>query len=215
VGTFCIDSTEVTNAQYAAFVASSPSLAKLPSMCSGWKTTFTQNTPPPPGTDDYPAVYVDWCDAWAYCRWAGKRLCGRLGGGTLAQSGIGDVAQDEWYFACSNAGAFTYPYGGAYDASTCNGPERDASSVLPATSLPSCQGGVAGLFEMVGNADEWIDSCAASSTGPDAAVDNCERHSGSFVNPAGATQTCAFDRVAPRQSEDNDIGFRCCSDLAP
>lgn len=214
-GTFCIDSTEVTNAQYAAFLASSPSLASLPSMCSGWKTTFAQSTKPVLGTEDYPAVWVDWCDAWAYCAWAGKRLCGHLDGGTVATGALNNAAQDAWYAACSRNGAFTYPYGGAFDASACNGPENQTGTVLPASSFPNCVGGYAGLANMVGNADEWVDSCKTTSTGPDASVDSCGRRSGSWADPDGSVQTCTFIRYGPRQEEDFDIGFRCCSDIAP
>lgn len=215
VGAFCIDSTEVTNAQYAAFLASQPDASLFPPSCTGWKTTFKQSQPPPLGSDDYPAVWLDWCDAYAFCAWAGKRLCGRIGGGPLAPGGMNDIAQDEWYVACSNGGAYVYPYGGAFDASACNGPERDAGSVLPPTSVPGCTGGFPGLVEMVGNADEWIDSCQTSTTGPEAGADLCERRSGSFEDPDGSTQTCAFSRPGPRSKEDDDIGFRCCSDLAP
>jgi formylglycine-generating enzyme required for sulfatase activity len=213
--TFCIDSTEVTNAQYAAFIATNPSLAGLPPTCSGWKTTFAQSTKPLLGTEDYPAVFVDWCDAWAYCAWAGKRLCGRLDGGSLATTAMNDVTQDAWYVACSHNGAFTYPYGGAFDASVCNGPERDSGTVLPASAIPNCVGGYAGVANMVGNADEWIDSCKTSSSGPEAGADNCERRSGSWSDPDGSLQTCSFARTGPRQLEDDDIGFRCCSDIAP
>ena len=39
--------------------------------------------PPTAGQEDYPVVNVDWCDAASFCQWSGKRLCGRLGPGTL------------------------------------------------------------------------------------------------------------------------------------
>jgi formylglycine-generating enzyme required for sulfatase activity len=212
---FCIDSTEVTNAHYQTFLASAPDASLFPPTCTAWKSTFKQMVAPPPGSDDYPAVWVDWCDAYAYCAWAGKRLCGRIGGGPLAPGGMNDVAQDEWYAACSNVGANQFPYGNTFDPSACNGPERDAGSVLPPTSLPNCTGGVAGISQMVGNADEWIDSCASGMTGPEAGAVKCERRSGSWDNPAGTMQTCAFSRTGSRNEEDSDIGFRCCADLAP
>ena len=215
VGSYCIDSTEVTNAEYAAFLGSAPDASLFPPTCTGWKTTFAQSHAPQLGSDDYPAVWLDWCDAYAYCKWAGKRLCARIGGGPLPTGGMNDTNQDEWYVACSDKGAYTYPYGGAFDASICNGPERGAGSVLPSTSMPDCTGGVPGLHQMVGNADEWIDSCKTSSTGPEGGADPCERRSGSWEDPDGGLQTCTFARTGPRSQEDWDIGFRCCSDLAP
>ncbi len=216
-GAFCIDGTEVTNGQYASFLASAPDASLFPSTCSGWKTTFAQLKAPPLGSDDYPAVFVDWCDAYAYCKWAGKRLCGRLGsdGGALAPGGMNDIAQDEWYVACSNSGALAYPYGNTFDASACNVPERDAQAALPTVSVPNCKGALPGLLEMAGNADEWINSCESASNGPDAALDKCERRSGSFSDPPGAQQTCQFARTGARQMENDDIGFRCCADLTP
>jgi len=211
---FCIDSTEVTNAEYQAFVgATAIDAAAFPPTCVAWKTTLNPQKAPPPGSNDYPVVWIDWCDAYAYCAWAGKRLCGRIDGGALAPGGMNDVAQDEWYVACSNVGANVYPYGAVWDAGACNGPERDAGSVLPASSMPGCVGG--GIYDMVGNADEWIDSCLSASTGPEGGLDKCERRSGSWEDPDGSLQNCTFARIGSRNEEDLDIGFRCCSDLAP
>ena len=70
---FYIDKFEVTNAQYNEFISqtgypppyNSHDLAKPYNWSSG---TF------PPGTANYPVVLVSWEDAFAYARWAGKRL---------------------------------------------------------------------------------------------------------------------------------------------
>src|SRR5262249_39830790 len=76
-GRFCIDATEVTNAQYAAFLATNPQTSLQPARCTSWNGTYAgAYVGPLTGRDDYPVVGVTWCDAFAYCKWAGKRLCG-------------------------------------------------------------------------------------------------------------------------------------------
>ena len=76
-GTWCIDSTEVTRAQYGIFVASTDVGAlPEPAFCA-WNKSFLpydgwKDLP----HDDRPVTKVNWCDAYMYCAWAGKRLCG-------------------------------------------------------------------------------------------------------------------------------------------
>jgi hypothetical protein len=105
VGTHCIDSTEVTNTAYEAFVATIPGDAGAvdastqPSFCS-WNTdlnhidTFYDRTAPTYG--QLPVNGVDWCDAYAFCRWAGKRLCGGRDGGAAPFDAWNDPGQSQW-----------------------------------------------------------------------------------------------------------------------
>ena len=124
VGAQCVDSTEVTNAHYAQFLAAKvtpQSTTKSPAHCS-WNTTFTPSQGwPATGKDAYPVVYVDWCDALAYCQWAGKRLCGAVGGGALPYGDYADANKSQWLYACSGKGTKKYPYGDIYDGKACNG----------------------------------------------------------------------------------------------
>ena len=86
VAGFFIDAHEATFAEYAAFVdaLSSKSPPALPARCA-FKTDFM----PSACTDvaalpsQHPAACVDWCDAFAYCAFNGKRLCGKTGGGPV------------------------------------------------------------------------------------------------------------------------------------
>jgi hypothetical protein len=54
-------------------------------------------------------VCVDWCDAHAYCKPVGKRLCGKIGGGPNLYADYASASSSEWYRACSSGGSFTYP----------------------------------------------------------------------------------------------------------
>ena len=50
--------------------------------------------------DHHPIVWVDWCDAYAYCKGVGKRLCGAIGGGPVDfHTGYADTNQSQWYRA--------------------------------------------------------------------------------------------------------------------
>ena len=73
-----------------------------------------------------PIRCVDWCDARAYCAWAGKRLCfGVNNSGVLLPRG----KPPEWDRACSVGSTREYPYGTAYDHAACN-VDQDRKSVV-------------------------------------------------------------------------------------
>jgi formylglycine-generating enzyme required for sulfatase activity len=210
-GWFCIDSTEVTNSDYAAFVSSHPDANGQKPECA-WNTTY-EPAIGWPATGNLPVVEVDWCDAAAYCAWAGKRLCGRIGGGPNAFGDYAVAAKSQWYDACSMAGKRAYPYGDAYRASTCNGYERGAGGPLPVGQMPSCQGGYDGIFDLSGNVDEWEDSCNGTS----GASDSCQFRGGSY-NDSEPTYRLECDWAAnstdwfgTRESHGGNLGFRCCA----
>src|SRR5262249_49659164 len=159
--------TEVTRGDYFAFLIAvgdpdSGSIAQ-PVECS-WNTSFepTQEWPPKTDSDRLPVVGVDWCDARAYCSWAGKRLCGKRAGVTLTEAER-NSAVDMWHVACAGPGGQEYPYGSQYEPTACNGPDLDAGAPLPVKSSPHCEGGYSGLFDMSGNVAEWIDACQATT----------------------------------------------------
>lgn len=203
VGAFCIDATEVTSKDYNVFLATSTAPANAgPPRCSS-KTTHAPTGAS--GGPRYPQAFIDWCDAYAYCAWAGKRLCGHVAGGP---SGSLVNATNQWFTACSHGGGgvHAWPYGNVYKPFTCNTPEVDAGGTVPVGSLLGCTGGYPGIFDMTGNVYEWEDSCDT-----DTAAAHCVQRSGGFFDPSGPSQTCAYSRVAAAGFADNDIGFRCCS----
>jgi sulfatase modifying factor 1 len=210
-GAYCIDATEVTNRQYQAFLtAKGGDMGGQTSACAGKNTSYDPATgfPPWPFAPDraeHPVVNVDWCDAAAFCGWAGKRLCGKIGGGSLARNQASDTRVSQWASACSRGGTRTFPYGATYQAGACNVQmlSPPAGSSAPAGASAGCVGGYDGLTDMVGNVEEWIDACGQN--------DSCAVVGGSFA-PAPEQPNCT-DTV----SEDRRLsifavrGFRCCS----
>jgi formylglycine-generating enzyme required for sulfatase activity len=205
---FCIDSTEVTNGQYLAFVMTGPSVNDLPSICQD-NVSFVPGTSWPPMASqlDLPVGGPTWCDAWAYCNWAGKRLCGRIGGGAVEPTDRTNAFVDEWMFACTGGGVHVEPYGDTYVDGTCVGGGWTGAKPAPVGTATMCEGGFPGLFDMVGNIAEWEDACEAN-TGP---ADNCDYRGGEHGHaPDVASLSCGVQETFPRDSLEPTGGFRCC-----
>jgi len=206
-GDYCIDATEATNAHYTQFLASGFTLATQPAGCEqSTGTTPLDKWPPPPGYDSIPVVEVTWCQAYAFCAWAGKRLCGQIGGGALAEINATKPALSQWLYACSNDGALAYPYGNAYDPNACGG-EAAGTSIAPVASQSGCVGGLPGIDDLSGNVWEWTDTCQS-----DQPTAFCHVLGGAFDSTA-PEMTCLGERNWTRTSAAANIGFRCCLDL--
>jgi formylglycine-generating enzyme len=208
VGPFCIDSTEVTNDDYNDFlIAKLGDMSGQPSVCT-FNTTYDLVFPywPAPGAN--PVRSLDWCDAYMFCQWAGKRLCGKIGGGPVPAASQDTASVDQWYFACTGAGKTLYPYGDTYDPSACRCKDfSDAGGgVSAAGSLPSCQGGFPGLYDMACNVWEWEDSC----DGATGATDKCTARGASWAHTGNQT-LCNTDWQAERGTAQADMGVRCCA----
>jgi sulfatase modifying factor 1 len=199
---FYIDSTEVTSAEYAVFEkAKNGDTSGQASECT-WNTSFdpgfVQGSPTP--TLKEPVTNIDYCDAAAFCAWADKRLCGKIGGGDLQLPELADPTKSQWFEACAGPKSQPYPYGSTYQSGFCN----DASSALmDVGSEPKCQGYFPGLFDMLGNAQEWTGTCNAKS----GKTDGCERIGGSYLG----TSQCSESGLAERDLQAPELGFRCCS----
>lgn len=217
-GTFCIDATEVTNAQFNAMIEAAPStLPPRPSVCN-FKGALTVTKV---AAANQPRVNVDWCDAHMFCAWAGKRLCGSRDGSKIDSAAAANKAGvDEWYAACSKDGAQKYPYSGSYDDKKCNGCTRTSSCgaaggspLVDVGSLAGCEGGYPGLFDMAGNAREWMDDCDGDGAG-DHARDYCPAKGGDRTNGNPDHIACVFvdnGNLERRGDASDRIGFRCCA----
>lgn len=185
---FCIDSQETTFAQYITFVDASTTLdastLALPGFCPPDADRNPANNTFDAGS--LPVMYVSFCDAYAYCRWAGKHLCRET---------------TEWQRACTNDGSRKLPYGDTPGLTTCN---VGALSHVEAGTFPQCEGGYQGLFDMVGNVAELVDGCEGDGAA-------CPFVGGGYYSPA-LTTTCATreSQQASAKAGSYGVGFRCC-----
>jgi formylglycine-generating enzyme required for sulfatase activity len=216
-GSYCIDSDEITYDEYDDFVVANPTNLPVPVGCE-WNNPGmiggegyipVMNWPPVanPNTAvnyrDKPVAYVDWCDAYAYCEWKGRKLCGQIGDSAqIPFTGTDYVNEneDQWYNACSASGTNVFPYGQAYLSNKC------ATLGVPYNTSASspCLGGFSGLYNMSGNVAEWEASCGDLGAGT-----QCRLRGGGY-NASGSDAQCNANRVAPIASKTGDVGFRCC-----
>ena len=213
-GSYCIDQTEVTRGEYVEFVSANP--PQKDAFCA-WNKVYIPSATWPPDKTQYqlPVVFVDWCDASAYCLWKGKHLCGQIGGGMVDFADKSDETKDQWYNACTAQGANPFPYGINYDPMKCYGKDASnfdggatdpiAGKLDDGTIVTKCQGGQVGLYDMSGNVKEWENSC----DGQTGDTDTCLVRGGSFLSDESALRCDAPD-PQQRSTQAPDIGFRCC-----
>ncbi len=225
--TYCIDATEVLQIHYKAFLDSNEG-TNTRAGCGSNATFAPSNVDGGSGCDPtdftpttkakYPVRCVDWCDADAYCRWTGKRLCGAVGGGDVPVASFADASVSQWFNACSAKGAQRYPYSDTFSDIACN-TLLGMSNTASAGFYSTCEGSVPGLFDMSGNVGEWEDSC----TGTGAPFDKCSVRGGDFNSTNTQAPSAACDSAKDGASatasykERRDyaaqaIGFRCCFD---
>lgn len=212
--TFCIDHKEVSQGQYAAFLAQRPERpAASPPFCAEAPITppviAGHDTPGcPRGVIDFrekrdlPMVCVSWCDALAYCAWAGKRLCGGLGGGGTQRETASDADADEWSAACTSGGKMARaPSGCVLPGGAVAGP----GSTVRETECRAEGEGFQFVTDLPGNVMEWTSGCEGIPFGQ-----ACLARGGSF-REGTRDSACGIATSSPGVSAH--VGFRCCADL--
>ncbi len=218
---FWMDTTEVTVSMYSEFlgvphaaqsdvcawnVASDATaqggLAPEPSCVRSVRSGITLDGGPR-GT--LPMSCVDWCDALAFCIWAGKDLCGDDGDAPATPS------KSDWFQACSEGDpARLYGCGSRCSAATCNGSASQSGSIAPVGTLSGCAvasaGGGESIHDLSGNVSEWTRSCK-----PATAAGECVTRGGSYDSPDSALE-CATTAPLPRARALPTVGFRCCAE---
>lgn len=148
---------------------------------------------------DRPVVGVDWWDAWAYSRWAGKRL----------------PTEVEWEIACRAETTTEYSFGDDFanlHKYACFNQTLDHGTCLVAQHLPNPWG----IYDMHGNVDEWCEDwfedrgwdVARGGGGP---ADRC-CHRGGCFNSAAANLRSSRRRGSDPKTRRGGLGFRCVMD---
>jgi hypothetical protein len=154
----------------------------------------------PPFADEQPMRCVDWCEAAAYCQWAGKRLC------------KGRSPIDEWRIACSAGYTEEYPFDPRTPGGACNYGQVGCSlgcGTRFAGQEASCRPAYGYPRDLGGNVEEWIDECIEVGDG----TSLCGFRGGSYLTPEHKLK-CSYNLGGGFvDSRDPRVGFRCCATL--
>jgi iron(II)-dependent oxidoreductase len=151
-----------------------------------------------------PVIHVNWHEAQAYCRYAGRRL----------------PSEAEWEMAASESGAGTkrhYPWGD--DPPDVRRANLEGSAPVPVAALPA-GASAHGCRQLIGNVWEWTDSTFAAYPGFE--LDPYKEYSqpwfgthmvlrgGSFATPARLIRNTWRNFYTPERY-DIFAGFRTCA----
>lgn len=194
---YSMDRFEVTVSRYAKFMQSTGRRAP-----EYWDQVKTGKH------SDLPVVGIDWHDAEAYCRWAGKRL----------------PTEAEWEKAARGTDERTYPWGNEEPTTRLANfgkvfTENVYKVLAPVESYEAGKSPY-GLHHMAGNVWEWTadwydehsyaKSPQRNPTGPSSGTTKVFR-GGSWGDVPVDMRSAYRGRVTPTY-RDGNIGFRCAQD---
>jgi len=139
---YWIDTTEVTNASFAAFVEAGAYTTESFWSTDGWAWVEDHDINGLPrrcdgDAPDMPRRCITWFEAEAYAAWRGGAL----------------PTEAQWEYAARGPESTVYPWGDAWDAAKAN--VIDAEGVVAVGRYPDGANWV-GAMDMAGNAMEWV-----------------------------------------------------------
>ncbi len=219
-----IDRTEVTVERYRQWLQATDPKTWDPTSC-GWKREASdpennsalcqpalwpneQKSFDP----DKPIRCIDWCDAEAFCRFEGKRLC--TDNDSHGTFGVKDEVR-EWRVACTNGFTTVFPWGNDPARGGCNiGQTLDNCTgtqiycgPFPVDNNPGCVN-QRGVLDLIGNVAEWVEPCYPGDAGSGPVP--CLTLGGGYD---GANLGCGNQVPFPNDSRQPNVGFRCCASL--
>ena len=206
VDTFFIDKYEVTNAYYLEFVKAANH--RVPQNPKNPTRNLWQGESIVESLADRPVINVDWFDADAYCRWAGKRL----------------PTEAEWEKAAKGTADRRFPWGNVEPTDKhLNFNQRwiGEKTLMPVGSYEAGKSPF-GAYDMAGNVWEWVNdwydaryyekSPERNPKGPDTGTKRIIRGAG-WQNETPTVRI--FTRVDSVPTIRNEsTGFRCAAGAA-
>jgi formylglycine-generating enzyme required for sulfatase activity len=198
---FWMDQTEVTNAMYARCVSAGACQPPALPNSINHKQYYGEDQ-----FADYPVIWVDWNQADAYCKWAGRQL----------------PSEAQWEKAARGTDGRTYPWGEGIDCqkanyNACVGDTARVGS-YPAGASPY------GALDMAGNVLEWVADWYSASyysispkrnpTGPPSGDTKLLRGGSWDVDIYGNARS-AYRTYTEPSTHLSDIGFRCAISAVP
>lgn len=230
---FALSRTEVTTAQFRAFVEASGyrpaetcagSEVGSPNPARNWRDPGYGR----PARDDEPVVCVSWRDAQAYAAWLSRKTGQRYRLPTEA----------EWEYAARGGRTTRWPWG-SEDAQACrfaNIANADQPNIGTTKAEATCADGYVGvspvasfapsdfgLYDMIGNVWEWVEDCSILPY-PPAPIDGsamqmadgaCEKRAvrGGSWRTRLSRQKPSFRGRDPEMLQSQIFGFRVARDF--
>jgi len=190
---FYIDKTEVTNAQYKAF---------LDATATPPPAHWTEGSYPA-GDGDLPVANVTAAEAEAYAKWRSARL----------------LTESEWEKAARGTDGRGFPWGDTFDPKACQHMRPEDAGPAPVGSF-AASASPYGCLDMIGNVREWTTSVLAPYQHTD--WQDRENSVGARVARGGAwfqeelapiPARCASRYPLDPSKPDRATGFRCVREL--